>query len=390
MTVPVILDARILAYNDTGISRYVRHLYRAMRTVVDQAIQSGATPPVDVTVVESRRETRHHLSQAWPDTRVAMTPPHHRLERWALAAEIGAQTCSLLGAKSGNRRGRFVVHSPDHVMPERIRLLRGNRWRSVVTVHDLSFIRLPETHTSQSRTYYAGIHSTVRNADAIICPSHSTANDLFDLTRANPNRIWVIPEAADPRYRPRVSGDSATTDVKPYILTVGTIEPRKNFKTLVEAIVRIPPRQRPNVKIVGAKGAGYADLARQIASLGLDNDVSIMGRIGTEEIVTLYQNAILSVYLSLYEGFGLPVLEAMASGCPVIASDVSSIPEVASDAAILVDPTDADAIAAAVQRVMGSPSVGAELRERGLARASLFSWDRAARQTIDAFAAVAV
>jgi glycosyltransferase involved in cell wall biosynthesis len=115
-----------------------------------------------------------------------------------------------------------------------------------------------------------------------------------------------------------------------------------------------------------------------------------MGRIGTEEIVALYQNAIASTYISLYEGFGLPVLEAMASGCPVVASCVSSIPEVVGDAAILVDPNDADAVAAALERLIDDAEYRADLRTRGLARAATFTWEAAARQTIDAFTAAIV
>lgn len=391
MTVPVLLDARILAYNDTGISRYVRHLYRAMRDVVDHAIHGGASPPVAVTVLESRRETRHRLSHAWPDARVAWTPPHHRFERWALAAEVGAAVWSAPWSLGSGRNGRVVVHSPDHVIPGRSGLLGGQRWRSVVTVHDLAFLRMPETHSAESRAYYSGIHTSVCNAEVVICPSRATAEDLLDMTGVPSDRIWVIPEAADPRYHPAtLPSYSDTSDARPYILTVGTIEPRKNIKILVEAVARIPAARRPLVKIVGTKASGYSEIARLVVSRGLDDDIAFMGRIGTEEIVALYQNAIASTYISLYEGFGLPVLEAMASGCPVVASCVSSIPEVVGDAAILVDPNDADAVAAALERLIDDAEYRADLRTRGLARAATFTWEAAARQTIDAFTAAIV
>lgn len=389
MTVPVLLDARILAYNDTGIARYVRHLYQSMRDVVDHAIQGGAAPPVAVTLVESRREMRHQLSRAWPDTRVAWTPPHHRLERWALAAEVGATTLSLGRCQGTGRSGRTVLHSPDHVAPGRFRLLAGRRWRSVITVHDLAFIHLPETHTSESHAYYSSMTSSALAADAIICPSRATANDLLDRSGVDPGRVWVIHEAADPRYQPGEQPVNPVTDVgRPYILTVGSIEPRKNVKVLIEAVKRMPPGRRPLVKIVGTKGSAFPEIARLVSSNQLDRWVSFMGRMGTKEIVTLYQNALASTYLSLYEGFGLPVVESMATGCPVVASNLSSIPEVAGDAAVLVDPHDADAVASALLRLMDDPSHRADLRSRGLTRAATFTWTAAARRTIDVFQAV--
>lgn len=391
MTVPILLDARILAYNDTGIARYVRHLYQSMRDVVDHAIQGGAAPPIAVTLLESRREMRHQLSRAWPDTRVAWTPPHNRFERWALAAEVGATTLALGRCHGERRSGHAVLHSPDHVAPGRFRLLAGRRWRSVITVHDLSFVHLPNTHTAESKTYYSGIKASAQGADAIICPSQATAADLLDSTGVDPGRVWVVHEAADARYQPGERLVSPVTDIgHPYILTVGSLEPRKNVKVLIEAVQRMPPSRRPLVKIVGSKGSAFPEIARLVSSNQLDRWVSFMGRMGTKEIVALYQNALASTYLSLYEGFGLPVLESMASGCPVVASNLSSIPEIAGDAAVLVDPHDADAVAAALQRMMDDPSHRADLRERGLRRAATFTWTAAAQQTIDVFRAVHV
>ncbi len=382
MTLPVLLDARILTYNDTGIARYVRHLYRAMRVIADEAIASGGSPPVEVTVLESRRERRHHLSDAWPDARRAWTPPHHRLERWTLAGEVGLAAWTL----ARRDRKRLVLHSPDHVSPGRFGILQGRRWANVVTVHDLAFMKVPDSHTPESRAYYSGIIRTARDAEIIICPSKATATDLLDETRCDPSRVRVIPEAADPRYRPASPGaPMAAVPGRPYILTVGSIEPRKNVKTLLEAIATLPPSRRPMVRIVGAAGRASDDLGALVASKGLDRDVAFMGRMGTEEIGALYRGAIAAAYLSLYEGFGLPVLEAMACGCPVIASGVSSIPEVAGDAALLVDPGEPEAVAHAIETVMGDAGAAAELRRRGLARAARFTWATAARQTIDAF-----
>ncbi len=382
MTVPVVLDARIMAYNRTGISRYIRHLYEGMASRRD-SLSTGADPyPVDVTVLSSRRDTDRLLADAWGRSAICWTPPHHRLERVALSVEIARALMRSLPARTG---ARPVLHSPDHVCPEPFSLLGARQWATVVTVHDLSFLQVPETHSVESLRYYSGIHRTARTAERIICPSQSTAADVLDMTDVHPDRIRVIHEAPDPRYVDSGPVFRPQDPQKPYILTVGSIDKRKNIKILIEALAAMKPAERPDVKIVGSPGSAYEECVNQITRNGMTSSVQFLGRISTEMIASLYRGAAAMVYPSLYEGFGLPVVEAMACGAPVITSTTSCLPEVAGDAAILVEPADVDGLRDAILRVIGDPGLSAGMRARGLRRAASFSWDRAAAQTVAVF-----
>ncbi len=382
MTVPVVLDARILAYNRTGISRYIRHLYEGMASLRDR-LSTGADPfPIDVTVLSARRDTEHSLAASWVRSAIGWTPPHHRLERVALSVEIARTLMRAFPARSG---ARPVLHSPDHVCPEPLSVLGARQWASVVTVHDLSFLRVPETHSVESRRYYGGIHRTVRTAERIICPSQATADDLLDMTTAEPDRIRVIYEAPDPRYGEVGPIFQSVDGERPYILTVGSIEKRKNVKTIIDAIAAMSPADRPDVKIVGSPGSAYDDCVKQIARYSMTNRIEFLGRVSTEMIASLYRGAAAMVYPSLYEGFGLPVVEAMACGVPVITSTSSCLPEVAGGAAILVEPEDVDGLRSAISRVIGDRTLASAMRARGLRRAASFSWERAATETVAVF-----
>ncbi|MSQ43879.1 MAG: glycosyltransferase family 1 protein [Chloroflexi bacterium] len=382
MTVPVVLDARIMAYNRTGISRYIRHLYEGMASLRDSS-SAGSDPfPIDVTVLSSRRDAEHLLAAAWGRSAIGLTPPHHRLERVALSVEIAR---ILFGAFPARSRARPVLHSPDHVCPEPLSVWGARQWATVVTVHDLSFLRVPYTHSVESRRYYSGIHRTVRTAERIICPSQATAADLLDMTTADSSRIRVIHEAPDPRYVEVGPAFRSVDTQRPYILTVGSIEKRKNIKLLIEAIATMSPAERPDVKIVGSPGSAYEDCVKEVSRNSLTNRVEFLGRVSTEMIASLYRGAAAMVYPSLYEGFGLPVVEAMACGAPVITSTSSCLPEVAGDAAILVAPEDVDGLRDAILKVIGDPSLASGMRARGLRRAASFSWERAATETVAVF-----
>jgi glycosyltransferase involved in cell wall biosynthesis len=191
----------------------------------------------------------------------------------------------------------------------------------------------------------------------------------------------MIPLAADPAFSATVTGPGhPALEGKPYVLAVGTLEPRKNLERLISAWSSLDANARAGhvLALVGPVGWDAAP----ILAAARDQGAQLLGRVREEELRALYAGASAFAYPSLYEGFGLPVLEAMAAGAPVLTSNVSSLPEVAGDAALLVDPTDVTAIATGLSRLLSDPALAESLRARGRARAAEFSWERTARETL--------
>jgi glycosyltransferase involved in cell wall biosynthesis len=268
--------------------------------------------------------------------------------------------------------------------------------RTVVTVHDLSTLLFPQFHLcSTVELHEKKIRFVRQQADVVIAVSESTRRDVIDHLGLPPDRVHVVYEAADAQFRPIEDTGTVATVVhryglalNNYVLTVGTLEPRKNQTRLVEAFHLLRHRRAvTNLKLVvaGRKGWLYDDLFRRVEELGLTKDVIFAGVVPDKDLPALMNGALMFVYPSLYEGFGLPVLEAMACGVPVITSNVSSLPEVAGDAAVLVDPCDVEGLAQAMQSLIESEEVRATLRRNGLAQAAQFSWERAARETLLAY-----
>jgi len=259
-------------------------------------------------------------------------------------------------------------------------------------VHDLAFLRMPELLTPQSRRYYGQIHRAVRNTERIIAVSERTRCDLVELVGAPPDRVEVVHEAADPRFRPPSAAEVAAARQRfgladEYFLFVGTREPRKNLGRLLEAYAALVDGapDAPALAIAGRPGWLADDLAARAEGFGIGPRVRWLGGVGPDDLVGLYGGAVAFVFPSLYEGFGLPVLEAMACGTPVVASTGGSLPEVAGDAALLVDPLDVPALRHALGRVWREAGLREELRGRGFARAAGFSWRAAAEQTLDVY-----
>ena len=280
--------------------------------------------------------------------------------------------------------GCAVVHvtNPAGVAPVR----RGQAL--VVTVHDLAFEHEPDAfRTRWLRLYRAGLRAATRRADAIVVPSRSAAEDVIARTGIATERVHVTPLAA--RAPEPVSHDEPARLEElgvrpPYVLFVGTIERRKNLVRLVRAHRRLAAEGLPHTLVLnGSPGWGADTVDREIAGFG--GTVVRTGGLDAATLDALYRHAEAFAYPSLYEGFGLPVLEAMQHGVPVVASNTSSIPEVAGDAALLVDPTDEDALADALRRVLTDDALRADLRARGPRRAAGFSWEATARATLAAY-----
>jgi glycosyltransferase involved in cell wall biosynthesis len=297
---------------------------------------------------------------------------------WALAGRPALP--SAIGASD-------VIHapSPAAVPPP----ARGQRL--VVTVHDLAFRVYPELFPRAWRTLYRlGVRRAARRADAIVTPSRSTAMDLASMAGVAGDRIRVIPLAPS---LPLTGADPQSVLARlrlppQYLLFVGTLEPRKNLVRLVRAYRRaVREASLPHALVLaGPLGWRSDPLLREVRVPGR-GEVILTGRTSPEELDALFRGAAAFAYPSLYEGFGLPVAEAMARGVPTIVSTASSLPEVAGDAAIAVQPRSVIDLAGAIERVLGDPALAARLSAAGRERAASLSWDRTARATIEVYRA---
>jgi glycosyltransferase involved in cell wall biosynthesis len=285
--------------------------------------------------------------------------------------------------------GVDLFHATDHLLP------RLSRVRSVFTLHDLIFRFYPETHKPLNRWFLTFMMPRfLQAADAVIAVSESTKRDAVRLYGIDETKIKVIYEGVNPRFFP--ASPEAISVVRQkyslsdsFILSVGTIEPRKNLTALLEAyrVVRDGGGEFRLV-IVGKKGWLYEGFFRRLRELGLEQEVVFPGFVFDEDLTAFYSAADLFVFPSLYEGFGLPVLEAMACGAPVITSNTSSLPEVAGDAALLIDPNSIEALTDAMKSVMENKQLRDQLRAKGPKQAAKFNWESAARETLAVYASV--
>ncbi len=268
---------------------------------------------------------------------------------------------------------------------------------TVVTVHDLTFIRFPRAFPRSKQQYLARMTAlSCHRARVVIADSRATARDLQSLLQVPAEKIEVIYPGVDERYRPLPPEEVDAYRQKKgwparFLLMVGTLEPRKNHQGLIEAyaIYRERARQPLPLLIGGGKGWHYQQIFARVQTLGLEDHVRFLGFVPWEDLPWLYNAATLFLYPSRYEGFGLPVAEAMRCGLPVITSTASSLPEVAGDAAMTIDPADPEALARAILLVTETePERLSSMRERGLIQARSFGWERTALQTARVYARV--
>ncbi len=283
-----------------------------------------------------------------------------------------------------------LFHATDNLLPYFAHI------KSVFTLHDLAFHYYPETLSTANRRYLAMMMPRfLRAADRVIAVSLSTKRDVMQVYGLDESRVTVVYEGVQPYFRPAPSGARAALAQKHnlparFILGLGTIEPRKNLSTLLQAYRALKSRGLGLKLVLVGKVGWLADATlQQVRVLGLEGEVILAGFIPDEDLPALYSSSALLAYPSLYEGFGLPVLEALACGTPVVCSNASSLPEVAGDAALLVDPLDVSAWVQALSRVLADEDLREEMRMKGLAQATRFSWERAARETLGIYASLA-
>jgi glycosyltransferase involved in cell wall biosynthesis len=261
---------------------------------------------------------------------------------------------------------------------------------TVVTVHDLSFVHYPHNFPGAKRLYLQSLtRLSVRRARRVIAISENTRRDVVQQYGIPAGKVDRIYYGLDPAFRQLPPGQVAQFRARHglperFILFVGTLEPRKNVVRLIEAYARLP-QGRPPLLLVGGKGWLYDEILARAEGLHLAGQVRFVGYVPGQELPWWYNAAEMFVYPSVYEGFGLPPLEAMACGTPVITSSASSLPEVVGRAGLTVDPGDTAALADAMDRVGSSPELRAEMRAAGLAQAQTFSWRETARLTAECY-----
>lgn len=279
--------------------------------------------------------------------------------------------------------GVDLYHATDFTLPPTLL-----QTRTLLTVHDLSFVRVPETASPRLKAYLdVVVPRSARRADHIIADSQATKDDLIELYGIAPEKVTVILSGVDARFR-RVENSAAvranySIGNAPYIFAIGTVQPRKNYARLIEALARLRAEGH-DLTLVIAGGKGWLDdpIYETLDTLQLRDQVRFIGFADDGDLPALYSEALCLAFPSLYEGFGLPILEAMACGTPVITSNVSSMPEAAGDAALLIDPYDVNALTDALRRIMEDSTLRDALVQRGYAQAARFSWEAAARQLL--------
>jgi glycosyltransferase involved in cell wall biosynthesis len=317
----------------------------------------------------------------WGELLPAVTVPVNarRREQWVFGEQA-------LLPRLGHRAGVQLMHSLASTAPAR------GSFRRVVTVHDLIYARVPEAHTGlRGRGMKVVVPLGLRRAQRILAVSQSTREDLVELLGIASERIDVVPQGVGEVRRAQPLAEAQTRarfelGERRVLLSLSAKRPHKNLLALIGALARIPAERRPLLVLPGYATWHEAELRALAESLGVAGDVRFEGWVSAAELEGLWELADAFVYPSLYEGFGLPVLEAMARGVPVACANTSSLPEVAGDAALLFDPGSEEEIAATIECLLDDPALVERLRAKGLDRVRRFTWQRTARLTLESYA----
>ena len=368
----VILSIDGFRYPLTGIGRYIWEL-----------VQSFGTMP-QIESLSLLKGTNLLSELPYPGTEPGLAA---RLVRNALmrAATFGPSrdAYAFLQTRVLNEHPQSIVHGPNYYLPK----FTG---RSVVTIHDLSVFKHPEMHPpARVKRLVSEISKSMRRASALITDSAYTRQEVIDYFGWDPKRIHPVSLAASAEFHPRDARSTAAALERHglrwgrFCLFAGTIEPRKNIEALLDAYGSLPAKLRKEypLVVVGFRGWRSDNLHARLADGAARGDVVYLGYVNAETLPVILAGARLFVYPSHYEGFGLPVLEAMASGTPVVCSNATSLPEVAGDAAAQCEPDDVAQLANLMKQGLEDDNWQTEMRAKVLARAKCFSWQRTAADT---------
>ncbi|MGB9195259.1 MAG: glycosyltransferase family 1 protein [Azonexus sp.] len=375
MSLNVYFNAAPLLSPKTGIGQYCLNLMSELENIsgVDPHYFYGGVWSDELlrqapTSVSATKKFKRTVAQVIPDLAYGLQ------QRWR-----GRHFCKGIASTAS-----AVYHEPNF-------LAFNTPLPTVVTIHDLSILRYPETHPRDRVAFMTRrLGESIRRADCVISDSEYGRQEILAEYNLPPERVVSVLLAAGSGFSP-VAAEQLPALLAPfdlqsgqYVLSVGTLEPRKNLTTAIKAYARLPEAIRQEIPFViaGMKGWRTDGLDREVAALIDKGQIRRLGYVPDEALPALYSGARVFVYPSLYEGFGLPPLEAMACGAPVIVSNRSSLPEVVGDAGLQVDALDVDGLAEAMNRLIGDDVLCAALRQRGMERAKGFSWRRCAEETL--------
>jgi len=355
------IDARKL--RDFGIGTYIRNLLRQLARLDRETEFVLFCAPGDSQALASLGENFRTVTETAGNYSLA--------EQWRIPVAL-------------RREGVTLFHAPHYVLPPLVGC------RSVVTIHDCIHLMFPQYLPSRLAFAYAqvSIVTASRRATRVLTVSESSKRDILRFVDLNPEKIDVIYNGYDERFAVEPREEDVVRVRERYqlhdefVLYAGNVKPHKNLERLIDAFCLVRNRGLDNLKLVlmGDEISKYASLRRAVHRHQLHKYVRFLGYLPEETLAVMYRLAGVFAFPSLYEGFGLPPLEAMASGTPVVTSNVSSLPEVAGDAAVLVNPYDPEAIADGIYQVLTDEQLRRGLRQRGIARARQFSWEDAARR----------
>jgi len=367
--VRIAIDARKL--RDYGIGTYIRNLLRHLARIDESSEYVLIVQPADIEIAADLGENFRTV----PD--------------WSRSYSIREQFSIPLDLR---REAVDLFHAPHYVLPPL------TPCKSVVTIHDCIHLRFPQYLPNRMGYVYArsSLWVATHRATRVLTVSETSKRDILRYFRVPESKIDVIYNALDERLG-MTPTEEEVGQVReryqlhdPFLLYAGNIKPHKNLERLIEAFNTLRRGGLEHVKllIIGDEISKYASLRRAVHRHKLHKHVRFFGFVSDKTLASLYRLASAFVFPSLYEGFGLPPLEAMAAGTPVITSNVSSLPEVVGDAALLIDPYEPDEIAVAMRRVLTEPGLREDLRARGLARVKEFSWDRSVRRVREIYGEV--
>lgn len=358
------IDARPLSYRLTGIGFYLKYLLDALQ-VIDQ-------------------DNYYYLISNGPISYDLFNPKWVKIQGRCKKKLISTLWMQAYVPNVASNLKLNLFWGPRHNLP----LFLPLKVKTVLTIHDIVHILYPETMSLPNLIVERLLMRwSVKRSTYIICDSISTSSGLKKAYRIDDGKVQTIyPGAPDLIKRPKQIQSKKVNLPSKYFLFVGTLEPRKNFERIFRAFERTRP-EKENVHLVVVGGTGWKnkDFLISLKRNPLSEYVHMMGYLDTDQLISCYENALCLLFPSLYEGFGFPVLEAMANRTPVITSNISSMPEVGGDAALLVDPYDIEAISNAMKLMLGDEMLRNDLITKGLKRVKKFTWEQCATETLNVF-----